>query len=152
MTNPEYRPVLSNGLGVESVAILLRWLLEPESRDFSLADLTVVTAMVGAEWPDTGADFEKHILPLFREHGVRFVQVARKGHLEEDGIVILDDSRATERLYMAGAYTLTQELEAAGTVPQYGSEHRCSLKFKAFVIETVDGGVSFRRGAALLRL
>lgn len=57
--------------------------------------------MVGAEWPDTGDDFEKYILPLFRTHGIRFVQVARKGHLEKDGIVILDDSRATERLYMA---------------------------------------------------
>jgi hypothetical protein len=136
MISPEYSPVLSNGLGVESVAIILRWLLEPEARDFPLEQLTVVTAMVGAEWPDTGDDFEKYILPLFREHRVRFVQVARKGHLEKDGIAILDDSRATERLYLAGSYTLTQELESAGTVPQYGSEHRCSLKFKAFVIET----------------
>jgi len=136
MCTAPYRPVLSNGLGVESVAILLRWLLEPETRDFALADLTVVTAMVGAEWPDTGHDFEKYVLPLFRENGVRFVQVARRGHLEENGIVILDDSRTPERLYIEGAYTLTEELETAGTVPQYGSEHRCSLKFKAFVIET----------------
>jgi hypothetical protein len=136
MTSPAVSYILSNGLGVESVAILLRWLLEPETRDFPIELLTVVTAMVGAEWPDTGDDFEKYILPLFRQYGVRFVQLARKGHLEKDGIVILDDSRATERLYMAGAYTLTQELESAGTVPQYGSEHRCSLKFKAFVIET----------------
>jgi hypothetical protein len=136
MISPKYNPVLSNGLGVESVAIILRWLLEPETRDFPIEQLTVVTAMVGAEWPDTGDDFTKYILPLFREHRVRFVQVARKGHLERDGIIILNDSRATERLYLAGAYTLTQELESAGTVPQYGSEHRCSLKFKAFVIES----------------
>jgi hypothetical protein len=124
MTSPAVSYMLSNGLGVESVAILLRWLLEPETRDFPIELLTVVTAMVGAEWPDTGDDFEKYILPLFRQYGIRFVQVARKGHLEKDGIVILDDSRATERLYMAGAYTLTQELESAGTVPQCGSEHR----------------------------
>jgi hypothetical protein len=44
--------ILSNGLGVESVAILLRWLLEPDTRDFPIELLTVVTAMVGAEWPD----------------------------------------------------------------------------------------------------
>ncbi len=136
MNSSEYRPLLSNGLGVESVAIILRWLLEPETRDFPLEELTVVTAMVGAEWPDTGKDFQKYILPLFRQYGVRFVQVARKGHCEEDGIVILDDSRHPERLYLEGAYTLEEELESAGTVPQYGSEHRCSLKFKAFVIET----------------
>jgi hypothetical protein len=127
---------MSNGLGVESVAILLRWLLEPETRDFRLDQLVVITAMVGAEWPDTGEDFERHILPLFRQHGVRFVQVARGGNLEEDGIVVLDDSRHPECLHIGGAYTLTQELETAGTVPQYGSEHRCSLKFKAFVIES----------------
>jgi hypothetical protein len=136
MTSRAVSYILSNGLGVESVAILLRWLLEPDTRDFPIELLTVVTAMVGAEWPDTGDEFEKYILPLFRQYGVRFVQVPRKGHLEKDGIAILDDSRATECLYMTGAYTLTQELESAGTVPQYGSEHRCSLKFKAFVIET----------------
>jgi hypothetical protein len=76
--------------------------------------------MVGAEWPDTAADFEKHLLPLFRRQGVRFVQVARKGHFENDGIVILEDSRSSERLHINGAYTLTEELESAGTVPQYG--------------------------------
>jgi hypothetical protein len=136
MQNSMFVPVMSNGLGVESVAILLRWLLEPETRDFPLDELVVITAMVGAEWPDTGEDFERHILPLFRQHGVRFVQVARGGHLEEDGIVVLDDSRQPEVLHIGGAYTLTEELETAGTVPQYGSEHRCSLKFKAFVIES----------------
>lgn len=136
MISSGFVPVMSNGLGVESVAILLRWLLEPETRDFDLEQLIVVTAMVGAEWPDTASDFERYLLPLFRQHQVRFVQVARKGHLEKDGIVTLDDSRSAERLCIGGAYTLTEELESAGTVPQYGSEHRCSLKFKAFVIES----------------
>lgn len=136
MTTPAFVPVMSNGLGVESVAILLRWLLEPETRDFPLDQLIVVTAMVGAEWPDTGNDFERYILPLFRQNGVRFVQVARGGHLERDGIVVMDDSRHPECLHIAGSYTLTEELEDAGTVPQFGAEHRCSLKFKAFVIET----------------
>jgi hypothetical protein len=124
MENPAITPVMSNGLGVESVAILLRWLLEPETRDFPLDQLVVITAMVGAEWPDTANDFEQHILPLFRRLQVRFVQVARKGHLEEDGIVVLGDNRTPEKLYADGAYTLTEELESAGTVPQYGSEHR----------------------------
>jgi hypothetical protein len=127
---------MSNGLGVESVAILLRWLEEPATRDFALEDLTVITAMTGKEWPDTQRDFEQHVLPRFRKHGVRFVQVARAGHLEADGIVVLDDSRNPTRLYIEGAYTLTDELLTAGTVPQFGAEHRCSLKFKAFVIET----------------
>jgi len=109
---------------VESVAILLRWLLETETRDFPLNELIVITAMVGAEWPDAAENFEQHILPLFRQHGVRFVQVARAEHLEQEGIVIFDDSRHPECLHLAGAFTLTEELETAGTVPQYGSEHR----------------------------
>jgi hypothetical protein len=127
---------MSNGLGVESVAILLRWIHEPESRDFALEDLVVITAMTGREWPDTIENFEQYMLPLFRTHRIRFVQVARAGHLEEDGIVVLDDNREPYRVCAEGAYTLPQELLSAGTVPQYGGEHRCSLKFKAFVIET----------------
>ena len=117
-------PVMSNGLGVESVAILLRWLNEPSTRDFDLDDLTVITAMTGKEWPDTKRDFEQHILPQFRQHGVRFVQLARAGASEKDGIVVLDDSRAAEKLYIEGAYTLTEELMRAGTVPQFAGEHR----------------------------
>lgn len=69
--------VLSYGLGVDSTAILLRWLHEPTSRDFDLDDLVVVTAMTGDEWDKTGTDVEQHILPLLRRHGVRYVQAAR---------------------------------------------------------------------------
>ncbi|HET6843526.1 MAG TPA: hypothetical protein VFK06_17875 [Candidatus Angelobacter sp.] len=133
MKNPV--PVLSNGLGVESVAILLRWILEPSTRDFDLEDLVVVTAMTGREWPDTIRNFETHVLPLFREYGIRYVQLGRGGHQEKDGIVVLDDSRDPQKLFASGAYTLYQELQSAGTVPQYGGAHHCSLKFKAFVIE-----------------
>src|SRR5947209_13202497 len=107
MINPQFVPVMSNGLGVESVAILLRWLEEPATRDFRLEDLTVITAMTGKEWPDTRRDFEQYILPRFRNQNIRFVQVARAGHLEKDGIVVLDASRNPERLYIEGAYTLT---------------------------------------------
>jgi hypothetical protein len=136
MINPQFVPVMSNGLGVESAAILLRWINEPDSRDFALKDLIVITAMTGREWPDTIQKFEQHMLPLFRKHGIRFVQVARAGHLEEEGIIVLNDSRAPSKVFAEGAYTLTQELLSAGTVPQFGGEHRCSLKFKAFAIET----------------
>ncbi len=128
-------PIMSNGLGVESVAILLRWMHEPNTRDFPLEDLIVITAMTGQEWPDTVSNFERYMLPLFRKHRIRFVQVARAGHLEKDGIVALEDSREPSKLFAKGSYTLAQELLTAGTVPQFGGEHRCSLKFKAFTIE-----------------
>lgn len=108
-------PVLSNGLGVESTCILLRWLEEPAVRDFDLEDLIVITAMTGTEWPDTRRDFEAHVLPRLRQHGVRFVQVARSGHFEGDGITILDDSRCPDKLHADGAYKLMDELLQAGT-------------------------------------
>ncbi len=126
---------LSYGLGVEGTAILLRWANTAKARDFDLSELTVITAQVGEEWDDTCADATDHVLPLMRDHAVRYVQVARAGHLEEDGIEVLDDTREPRVIYQQGAYKLSDELMLAGTVPQFGSTHTCSLKFKVFPIE-----------------
>ena len=71
-----------------------------------------------------------------REHGIRYVQLARHGHLEAAGITVLEDSSSPSQVYQQGDYRLSDELRSNGTVPQFGGEHRCSLKFKAFVIET----------------
>lgn len=38
---------MSYGMGVDSTAILLRWLTDPMSRDFDLRDLVVSTAHTG---------------------------------------------------------------------------------------------------------
>lgn len=141
--------VLSYGLGADSTAILLRWLEDPTSRDFDLADLTVVTAMTGDEFADTGRLVRDHVLPRLAEAGVRFVQVARAGALQADGYAVLSDSRSTDALYLEGVYKLSDELRAAGTVPQVASGKRlCSQKFKGWVLDSflADdlGGRSFR--------
>ena len=129
--------ILSFGMGVESSALLLRWLEEPESRDFDLErDLIVITSHTGGEYIDTQKLCEEHLLPRMRQHHVRYVQVARAGHLEADGIKVLSDTRHPSEVHLQGAYTLNEELQAAGTVPQFSGERRCSLKFKAWVIET----------------
>jgi hypothetical protein len=131
------KTILSFGMGVESSALLLRWIEEPQSRDFDLEqDLIVITAQTGDEWPDTKMLIEQHLLPRMRAQRIRYVQLARAGHLEADGIVVLADTREPRTVYLEGAYKLSQELRAAGTVPQYAGERRCSLKFKAWVIET----------------
>jgi len=131
------KTVLSFGMGVESSALFVRWADEAAARDFDLTeDLIVITAQTGDEYPDTKLLLERHILPRMRAHRVRYVQVARAGHLEEDGIVVLSDTREPYEVYLDGAYKLSQELRAVGTVPQFSGEHRCSLKFKAWVIET----------------
>ncbi len=134
--SPELVPILSYGMGVESTAILLRFLEEPDTFDCDLSNLIVIVAMTGDEWENTRTDVERHILPRIREHSVRFVQVGRGGHLQKDGIVVLDDGRQPHHLFADGAYKLSDELQAAGMVPAFAGQHTCSLKFKAFVIES----------------
>lgn len=128
--------VLSYGLGVDSTALLLRWLTEPASRDFALSDLLVVTSMTGDEWPRTGQLVEEHILPRLTAAGVRYAQVARAGAKQADGIRVLEDTTRPQRLHLRGAYKLSDELVAAGTIPQASGNRLCSMKFKGWVIDT----------------
>lgn len=95
----------------------------------------MVSAQTGDEYEDTQELVETHILPLLREYNARYVQVARKGPVEADGIEVLDDTRQPVRLFIEGAYKLSDELRTNGTVPQFGGVHRCSLKAKVFPIE-----------------
>lgn len=133
--------VLSYGMGVDSTAILLRWLTDESSRDFPLDQLTVITAMTGDEWPRTGQVVTDHVLPLMREHGVRYVQVARGGPTVADGVVTLSDTRQPTEVRLGGVYKLSQELTAAGTVPQVASGRRtCSIKQKGVPLDTWIGG------------
>jgi hypothetical protein len=129
------RTILSYGMGVESTA-LLRWVIEPSTRPCPLNELVVISAQTGDEYEDTRHDVETHILPLLRQHHIRYVQVACRGHLEGDGITILSDTTQPDRLFIEGDYKLSNELRSNGTVPQYGGVHRCSLKAKVFPIET----------------
>ena len=127
--------ILSYGMGVESTAALVRWIYEPETRPCRLEDLIVVTAQTGDEFEDTRTDVEAHILPLMRKHGIRFVQLARGGYHEADGIVVLGDSRNPTRVFLEGCFKLSDEMNLNGTVPQCGGVHRCAQKYKAWVIE-----------------
>ena len=128
------RVYLSWGMGVESTAILLRWLIDPKSRNFPLSHLTVITAQTGDEHRDTKTLCERYIFPLLRVNNIRLVQVARAGRLEEDGIEVLDDSHQPQTLFIEGFYKLSDELLFAGTVPQFAGVHKCALKFKGFVL------------------
>ena len=120
---PDMIPILSYGMGVESTAILLRFLEEPDTFEFDLSNLIVIVAMTGDEWENTRTDVERHILPRIRGHNVRFVQVARAGHLQKDGIAVLDDGRRPHKLFAEGAYKLSDELRGAGMVPAFAGQH-----------------------------
>jgi hypothetical protein len=129
--------VMSWGLGVDSSYILARWLTDPTSRDFDLADLVVLTAMVGNEFAQTARDAETAFLPLLAAHGVRYIQVGRSRRnvtADGEGVVIFDDSRNPTTLHIGGDYTLGDELLTAATVPQIGGARRCSIKSKANVL------------------
>lgn len=63
--------VFSFGMGVDSVALILRWLEEPASRDFDLAGLVMITAQVGDEFDSTRRLVEDHVLPRLRRAGGR---------------------------------------------------------------------------------
>ena len=102
--------VLSYGLGVDSTSILHRWLTHPQSRDFSLNDLIVISAMTGDEFPDTGRLVTQHILPLLRQHRVRYVQVAKADFYKAEGIKVLSDTDEPDTIYLDGAFKLSQEL------------------------------------------
>lgn len=128
------RVILSYGMGVDSTEILVRWLTDPSSRDFDLSQLTVVTCMVGNEYPSTYKLVREHILPLLREHGVRFVQVARGGHSERDGIVVLDDSTSPTELFERGPVSYADELRSAVTM-QPTCNRQCTLKWKGWVLD-----------------
>jgi hypothetical protein len=99
--------ILSYGMGVESSAILVRWIMNPEERPCPLDELIVITAQVGDEYRDTGRDVVNHVLPLMRANGIRYVQVARHGHLQADGITVLDDSCSPEVVFLNGDYKLS---------------------------------------------
>lgn len=119
----------SYGLGLNSVAIALRWLEEPESRDgIDLESVTLVVAMTGDEYDDTRRMTERHLLPRLREHHVRLAQLSRKS--QSGGYVVLDDSRSPRRMIMRGPWRLSDEFAAAGTLPQLSS-HLCSIRSKA---------------------
>jgi hypothetical protein len=67
----------THGMGVDSAAWLAGVLLGELPAPFNVADLTVVTAMVGDESQATRHAMQTHMLPLMAAHGVRYVQVAR---------------------------------------------------------------------------
>lgn len=124
----------SCGMGKDSAALLARWLMEPDSRDFPLSSLTVVTAMTGDEPDATRRLMEQHLLPIMRRTGTRFVQIARAA--QSGGYVVLDDSRCPERMIMRGPWRLSDELSASGTVPQVAAKRRlCSWRAKGSVLD-----------------
>ncbi|MFK0047986.1 hypothetical protein ACIQU4_28635 [Streptomyces sp. NPDC090741] len=141
--------VINWGRGVDSTAYLVAMLDDPAAHGVDLERTCVITMATGDEWPDSDADAEHYILPLLKNRGVRLVQLARGGQPASAGIDVLDDSRSPERLIRRGRWSLWDEMEATGTVPQQGGVRKCSIRSKADVgdrwVKLPTGGRPFRQ-------
>lgn len=138
---------LSMGMGVDSAALLTRLLLEPETRvapdprtgklvPFDLTDMLVLSAMTGDEYPATAVAMQAKLLPLMAAHAVRYDQISRAGQSDSAGIVVLSSSRSTTKMFMHGPWRLSDELTAAGTVPQVAAGKRlCSYRAKGWPLD-----------------
>lgn len=134
------RHCLSLGMGVESVAILLRWIYEPDSRDFDLDELAVISAMTGDEFDSTARDMVEIVLPAMRRARVRFVQAGRNRlHTTKagQGISVFSDTVTPSELYIAGDFALSSEMLSAGTLPQLGGHRKCSQRAKGAVLDAI---------------
>lgn len=131
--------VISYGMGVDSTAMLLRMIHEPHSWPVDWDHTAVLTSMVGDEWETTRDDVYEVMLPLFRRHRIRFVQAARHARTVENdgtGLTVFSDTRHPTTLHFDGAFRLSDELLAAGTVPQV-SNRRCSIRSKGDVLDPI---------------
>jgi len=85
--------LLNWGMGVESTAILMRWMVEPRSRPFqNFRQLIVLVAQTGDEIDETKHLCETYLFPLLRQHRIRLVQVARASTSKRDGYLVLSDT------------------------------------------------------------
>ncbi|HEY9624513.1 MAG TPA: hypothetical protein V6C78_29425 [Crinalium sp.] len=137
--NPNFQPhILSCGAGVDSLALLIEYIQNPDSRDFPLENLIVMHAVVGGESTETKQMMEEVIFHLCSQHNIWFIQAHRNGEFEEDGITILSSTRQPTKFYLRGEYCLFTYLVMSGTVPQRGGSSRlCTLKFKGWVIDAI---------------
>ncbi|MGR3280592.1 hypothetical protein ACSYAD_36670, partial [Acaryochloris marina NIES-2412] len=88
----------------------------PKTRPFnSFDELLLITAQTGNEHQSTKRLVETHILPLLRQHQIRFVQVAKAGHSKRDGYTVLSDTQNPYTCHIEGDYTLGHSLRIAGT-------------------------------------
>lgn len=127
--------ILSYGLGVDSTAILVRWIREPASRTFPLDQVTVINSNTGNEYTSTHTAVDTHVLPLLRKHGIRFVELARGGPDTADGYEILADTTAPTTLHSRGAWSVSDEYEVSGSVVQTAGGRKCAQRFKGEVID-----------------
>ncbi|WP_280424791.1 hypothetical protein, partial [Nocardia carnea] len=139
------RAVISWGLGVDSTALLLRMIADPTLLGCRLDEIAVVVAMVGDEWTQTGLDATEVVLPILAKHQIRTIQVGRrrrKVFRDGRGVRVFSDTRTPEHLHFSGEYRLSDEMIAAGTIPQTGGARLCSVHAKGEVLDPTIAAIT----------
>src|SRR5262249_2468670 len=80
-----------------------------------------------------------------REHGLRWAQIARGGPRQADGVKVLSDTRQPDTVHLTGAYRLSHEMLAAGTVPQASGARKCSAKAKGWPLDQFIAAQTLRQ-------
>jgi len=128
--------VLNLGGGVDSVAIILRLLVDGlEAHGLDPARTVILMAQTGNEFPDLKELLEAHLLPMIARTGLRFVQVARCDSKSAANYTVLSDTTAPTEVFIGGEYQLRDEMLAAGTVPQSAGTRLCSIKSKGWPLD-----------------
>jgi len=125
-------------MGLESSTITKKVLRNPAAYGVDLDRLIVISAQTGMESEETKDKMERLIYPDLAAAHIRTVQVARAGPSEANGIVVLSDTHSPKCCYIEGGpYTLADEMEQNGTLPQLAHGRRiCSIKHKGFSLDT----------------
>ncbi|WP_431911692.1 hypothetical protein [Nonomuraea jabiensis] len=100
----------------------------------------VMMAQTGHEWWDTKRDLEEILFPRLAEKRIRTIQVARRGLLKSDGVIVLDDTDQPSVCYTRTTkakpyYTLGREMLTGGTIPQVAGPHVCSQRSKGVPLD-----------------
>ncbi len=129
--------VLNLGGGVDSVAILLRLIVDGlEAHGLNPAKTVVLMAQTGNEFPDLKELLEAHVLPMISKAGLRFIQVARCDSKSAANYTVLSDTTTPTEVFISGEYQLRDEMLAAGTIPQSAGTRLCSIKSKGWPLDS----------------
>ncbi|WP_017302623.1 hypothetical protein [Nodosilinea nodulosa] len=146
-----YFVLFNFGAGVESSALLCKWIFDPSSRPIDpntgrpieLHQIIVLFAITGLEYQSTKFLVETFILPLLRQHGIRLIQVGRAGPSQKDGIIVASDSTCPAEFICTredadrlGIWKLSDEHDISASTPKLGRPHTCAMKYKGFTLDS----------------
>lgn len=132
--------IINWGMGVESTAQIMRWVLFPATRPFKRwSQVVIIVAQTGDEFWRTKELADGFILPILRSLGVRVIEVGKAGPLKEDGYLLLSDTTRPYALHVRSTelHSLGENMERSGWVPRLNRPHICAQRWKGEVLDAL---------------